>query len=61
MKELWVYLVNNLDELVPSIFWGMFQEIETTTVRASMKMERFFSENGTDVSRTIKTNHIGFF
>lgn len=30
------------------------------TLRASMKMERFFSENGTDVSRTIKTNHIGF-
>ena len=29
-------------------------------VRASMKMERFFSENGTDVSRTIKTNHIVF-
>ncbi len=29
-------------------------------MRASMKMERFFSENGTDVSRTIKTNHIGF-
>ena len=31
MKELWVYLVNKLDELVLSIFLGMFQEIETTT------------------------------